>query len=198
MGLTIGPAGSRAEMKRLLSMHAVGLFVGATVMALSLSLVGRATNGLLAAAAPVPPLFASGLLLLWAGRVAFSRGLGWPSSHWQVPASWRESLPPSVTLGAYGFLLGVGFLTSVVLPPFWILLGGTLVSNSVWASVGAWWLYAGMRFATTADASFRRFDAGSSPEDLASLAPSGWRAIRTLAASTLLVTALWLATISGA
>jgi hypothetical protein len=82
---------------------------------------------------------------LWAFRVATGAGLPFPRSRWQVPAHWRESLPLLFTLTAYGYLLGLGCLTDVVLPTFWVFVGLSVLDATVVHVVGAWLVYAATR-----------------------------------------------------
>lgn len=192
MALTIGPAVRKADQRTLLAVHGLGLWLGATVMAFILTLIGGPLASLLEPIRPIPEVTVGVVLVLWASRMILGVGLPYMSSRWQVPVYWRETLPPIVTLGAFGLLLGIGALTSVVFPVFWILVGGTLISGSLSLNVAAWWLYAALRFATTAHATIRRFDPSADLATIGEVAPSHWRLVRGLAAAVLLLTGIWL------
>jgi hypothetical protein len=192
MVLTIGPAVRRADQRRFLAIHSLGLLLGATVMAMFLTLIGPAVESAIAATTPVPQLVAALVLALWVSRIVFGVGLPYLSSPWQVPVYWRETLPPVVTVGVFGFLLGLGLLTSVVLPIFWVFVGGTLLSGSVLVSLGAWWLYASIRAGTTIWATERRFDQSADLSRIGEVAPSHWRLVRSMSALVLTATAIWL------
>jgi hypothetical protein len=149
MVLTIGPAVGGAERKKLLASHSVGLLLGATVMAFSLALVAAVAQDPLQQGAPVLMPIAGVVAFGWALEVSTGWGLGFPSSSWQVPVSWRDWLPPQITMLAYGFLLGLGFLTTVVFPIYWLLVAGSLFSHSLLLTLMAWWVYGGTRALST-------------------------------------------------
>lgn len=194
MVLTIGPAVRRTDRRRFLAIHSIGLLLGATVMAMVLTLLGPAVESVVEATTPVPQVVAACVLALWVSAILFGIGFPYLSSPWQVPVYWRETLPPVVTIGAFGFLLGLGFLTSVVLPIFWVLVVGTLLSNSVLVSLGAWWLYAAIRAGTTIWGTERRFDQSADLSQIGEVAPSHWRLVRVASALFLAVISVWLLT----
>jgi hypothetical protein len=80
-----------------------------------------------------------------------------------------------VTAAAYGYLLGLGPLTDVVLPTFWLLVGVTLLGlhNAAWALV-AWLTYGAARAAVTI-AGVERFSRTCAPDGTPPLQP-----VRTL------------------
>jgi hypothetical protein len=45
-----------------------------------------------------------------------------PQRQWQVPPAWRVYYHPFVTAAGYGFLLGFGILTRIVVSTFYLLL----------------------------------------------------------------------------
>ncbi len=146
MVLTILPAG-RPARTRLLCLHGIGLFVGATLAAI----VVLGLHRLLAPIAVRSAVLAATSLVgtAWIVRIAVGRGLRWPRSTWQVPESWRYSLEPEVTVSLYGALLGVAVLTNPILPTVWLW-----IALSILASPGAvlvsWACYAATRLALTA------------------------------------------------
>lgn len=163
MAGSIGPA-VRRERRSLMVSHISGLIAGGALMALTLTLAG----GLLdLAAARSHPVMRSVVFVVviavafgWLSRLTFGWGLPYPRRRWQVPEHWRQSLPPLFTMSSYGFLLGIGFLTDVVLPSYWIMVGATLAVANAALALGAWLLYAGVRALITVEQS-RAFSAAA-------------------------------------
>lgn len=149
MAWTIGSAVSRARISRLLFVHAVGLLLGAVTMALVLSLLGAVLRPLIDETAEPLAIVASVVLAGWAVRSVDRRGLPYPQRSWQVPEQWRYTVPPTMTLGIYGYMLGLGWLTYMVLPIYWVLFLGTLAVTSLPIALIAWSAFAAGRFLTT-------------------------------------------------
>ena len=116
------------------------------MLGLVLVLVNAALDGLGAGSATVTRYGLIVLGLGWTLSALGAPGLPFPRRRWQVPEQWRFTMPIEVTLFAYGALLGVGFLTDVVLPAFWmfVLVCALLASPAV--IVPAALLYAATRF----------------------------------------------------
>ena len=148
MAGTLGSVVNRASMPKLLRAHGAGLALGALTMALALSLVGGVARPALREFPPVPTVAAGAVLLGWALRATGRRGLPYPHRSWQVPEQWRYTLPSIVTLGAYGYLLGLGWLTYMVLPTYWLLVAGTIAVGSLPVALTAWMAFALARFLT--------------------------------------------------
>ncbi len=117
-------------------------------MALALTLVGELVRPAIRTIDIPLALIACCALVGWAVRAVAGRGLPFPYRAWQVPHYWRYTLPPVITLGAFGYLLGLGWLTYMVLPTFWLLVGGTIAVASLPAALGAWMAFALGRFLT--------------------------------------------------
>jgi hypothetical protein len=141
MAGTIGSVVNRVRMPKLIQAHAVGLMLGALTTALVLSLLGALARPALREFAVPLKIAAIPVLLGWAFRTMDRRGLPFPHRSWQVPERWRYTLPPMVTLGSYGYLLGVGGLTYMVLPTYWLLVGGT-IAVSLPVALAAWTAFA--------------------------------------------------------
>jgi hypothetical protein len=185
MAQTIAPAVSGNESKRQLIGHGIGLALGSTAMALFLVLVGSLLRAVGAWRPPVVAL-ATAVATLWAITTATGRGLPYPRSRWQVPVAWREELPPLWTVAVYGVLLGLGFATDVVLPAYWLLVGLTIATADVAASLAAWLAYAATRAVTTATAVRRQNRDG--PDAVAG--PAGLTIARLVTVSLLAAAAL--------
>jgi cytochrome c biogenesis protein CcdA len=188
MAMTIGSVVNRASMPKLLRAHALGLALGAVTMALGLSLLGALVKPALRELAAPLTIVGSVVLLGWAAHAMGWRGLPFPQRSWQVPEQWRYRLPPTITLGAYGYLLGLGWLTYLVLPTYWLLVAGTLAMASLPVALLAWTGFAVGRF-LPARRYARRF-AGGSDNDIK---PHNLRLTRTSAAALLCLAALALA-----
>jgi hypothetical protein len=147
---TIAPAVSGVERRRVLAVHVAGLLAGAITTCLVLVLVAGAVTVLDVGASAWLHGLSALVLLAWMIRAVTDRGLPYPRSTWQVPESWRARLPLKGTAVAYGYLLGLGPLTDVVLPTYWLLVGVTIagVDGFVWAMLG-WLAYGAARAATT-------------------------------------------------
>jgi hypothetical protein len=62
-------------------------------------------------------------------------------SRWQVPEPWRRQLDLDVLAVFYGFILGLGVFTAVVVSAFWVFVAATLivplpVALAGWAGYG--------------------------------------------------------------
>ncbi len=184
MAGTIGSVVNRANMPRLLRVHAVGLLLGATTMALALTLLGAVAQSTVRDLARPLAIVACVVLLGWALQALDRPGLPFPQRSWQVPEQWRYTLPPVVTAGAYGYLLGLGWLTYLVLPTFWLLVVGTFAAATLPVSALAWTAFALGRFLTTRRYA-HRVASGSS-----SVKPSNLHLTRISAAVLLTLTAI--------
>lgn len=153
MALAIGPVGDVAHRRRLLMIHGGGLVAGSVLLAAILTIVGvpfRLGFGALPATAQLVVCIAGSLVLvLWAMRVLTGSGLPFPRSSWQVPSAWRFDMPYEFTLGLYGFLLGLGILTDIVMPTFWLLIAASLAVAHPLLIVLIWIGYALVRLANT-------------------------------------------------
>lgn len=148
MAGTIGSVVNRANMPKLVRSHAVGLWLGGLTMALALTLLGALVRPAVLQLFTPLKLLAVPVLLGWAARAMGRGGLPFPSRAWQVPEHWRYTLPPAMTLGAYGYILGLGWLTHIILPTYWILFAGTIAVASVPIALAAWTAFALGRFLT--------------------------------------------------
>lgn len=149
MGLTIGAVGDGASRRHLLQLHGLGLVLAALTVSVALFLIGTLLRPIITDGQTPLTVVAVAVLTGWAIEVLTGRGLAVPRSHWQVPEQWRRELPGAVTAGAFGYLLGLGFLTNVMLPSFWVLVGCSLLSPSLLIVVSAWLIYEGGRYLTT-------------------------------------------------
>lgn len=111
------------------------LATGASHIAVASAAAG--TSGLLLAEAGkgIPALAAIALLTtLAAAYLGAELGL-WslpvPQTGWQVPASWRYRFPQPVTAALYGGVLAPGVGTNVPFPSFVVVLGASLMSESL-------------------------------------------------------------------
>lgn len=197
MALAIGPAGSGARKRTLLAAHGLGLLIGATIMAVSLTLLAAGVAPILAAVRDAAAVLAAVTAALWAlNTLNTNCGLRYPSSSWQVPAAWKESLPQGFTAAAYGILLGMGFLTSVVVPLYWVLVAGSVAAHSLFVTIVAWWIYSGARLFTTVLGSRAFSDAGMEFECLPTTTPPGSpKSIRVVSAVTLASLSIYLFTL---
>lgn len=144
---TIVPAVSGTDRQRWLRIHTSALVLGSITTALSLTIIGESLQSMNWPAHLV--LYPASVILVgWIGRSAFGIGLPYPRSRWQVPEVWRDLLPPTATAAAYGYLLGVGFVTDVVLSAYWILFALTIALGDINVAVVAWTTYAVCRAIT--------------------------------------------------
>jgi hypothetical protein len=141
MAWTIGLAGREDDRRRGLIVHSIGTLLGSLTMAFLLILAAPATRALIDSAGSAAATGAAVVLIAWVPRTLGRRGPAYPRSSWQVPEHWRQTLPMLFTLVLYGFLLGLGILTDVVLPAYWVLVGGSLAVVSLPAVVIAWTAY---------------------------------------------------------
>lgn len=135
----LGPAGRGAEsgMSRTIAIHGFAIVLGATLMGLVVATVGSFVQG-----SPLASVLSAALvacLMLVALQAIDLRTP--PQSRWQVPEPWRRLLDMEVLAGFYGFVLGFGVFTAVVLSAFWVFVTLTLaaapgVAVAAWASYG--------------------------------------------------------------
>jgi hypothetical protein len=125
--------------RRLLGLHAIGLWIGATAAGLLVALLGRLIPGTGTQMALDAVVMVVGLLTF--GQLFALRPI---QSRWQVPRHWMGLLGPETTAGLYGLLLGAGVLTAVVVTAFWAFVVASLVVSPVVAIVG-WSCYAAAR-----------------------------------------------------
>jgi hypothetical protein len=156
---------------------------------LALALVAAAGAGLSLAASPFVQLGLFLLALGWALSAVGAPGLPFPRRRWQVPERWRFALPLDATLLFYGILLGVGFLTDVVFPAFWMFVLLCAIAGGPATIVAAWLVYAVVRLAMTV---VWLHDA---PSDSLASRFLGWRPVAAATnALVLLTTSAWLFT----
>jgi hypothetical protein len=147
---TIAPAVSGRQRRRVLTLHVAGLLAGAVTMCMILVLVAAGVSALGLDSPDWLRLVVAALLVAWLIRGITRRGLPYPRSRWQVPEQWRARLPLQATAPAYGYLLGLGALTDVVLPTYWLLVGVTVTAlGSFWWALVAWLAYGAARGAVT-------------------------------------------------
>jgi hypothetical protein len=189
MALTIGSAGSAAERRPAMRNHVAGLLLGGLTTGLSLAGLGAALRpvadpGSVAVTAVVATLAAG-----WALTTAVGVGLPYPQSRWQVPEQWRYTLPFPFTVGAYGYLLGLGFLTNTVSAAFWLFVVLSLLVPNTGIVVLAWLLYAATRAVATARGNRRvaacPLDPPSEIYSYAALDGTRWLTTALLAAAAL-------------
>lgn len=167
MVLTIGPAGSGTPQRHLLSSHLAGLLIGALVSALVLTVIGSAADAEIRGWEQIVLGATALCAALWLPRtVGVKWGVPWPSRTWQVPQQWRHTLPMPATVGGYGTLLGMGVLTTPVLPALWCLVALTVGAGSVVVAAAGWVTYALARFAMAARKSVEVAATGEIPDDV--------------------------------
>lgn len=155
MAWTMGPAVSRVRRRRLLRMHCLSLVLGATTAAAVFVLTGALAQRADATGSRAVAAGAAVIAVGWAMRALGLPGIPYPRSHWQVPEHWRTGMPAYFTLSAYGYLLGLGFLTDVVMPAYWVLVAITVVSGNTAAIALGWFTYVATRAFATARATER-------------------------------------------
>lgn len=141
MGATLSLA-VRGARRRAVTIHAVGMMAGSVTMALCLTVAAAIVAPILSTMPAAAGMTAMVVLAAWALKLTTNVGLPYPRRRWQVPEGWRWELPLPFTLGAYGYLLGLGALTDVVLPLYWVLVGATIAAGSLPLAVAAWIVYA--------------------------------------------------------
>lgn len=169
-----------------------GLFAGAITIALTTYLLGVLIAALPGHLPQAVRWIAALVAALWALRIGTGRGLPFPSSSWQVPEVWLLTLPKSLTVTLYGFLLGMGILTSVVAPVYWCLLAGSVAYPHLGAILAAWGCYAATRAVMATVGVFRYFDATRNARVPRST-PSSWGVAQGMATVSLLLVAFALA-----
>lgn len=134
----LGPAVRGVALPR----QTVAISFGAATLAGSL-LAGTvlATVGAVLAAAGLGVLTVSALV--GTSVLAFAQVVGQRpvQSRWQVPERWRRQLDVDVLAVFYGFILGFGVFTAVVVSAFWVFAAATLlvplpVALAGWAMYG--------------------------------------------------------------
>jgi hypothetical protein len=137
MVATLGPAvrGSWTSRLKIRLLFVASMWVGSLFPVLLLIIVGF---GIRTAHLRVFVF----LLIAIAGTVAIAQPFGVRAvqSRWQVPQGWRYVLPADVLAVSYGFLLGPGFLTSIVVSAFWVFLTAALIVPATAVIVG-WLMY---------------------------------------------------------
>jgi hypothetical protein len=138
----------------MLYLHSTSLALGALTAAAGFTLVGA----LIRVGTPAGTWLAwlgAAVLGGWALRTLGLPGVPFPRSHWQVPEHWRTGMPPQFTISAYGYLLGLGFLTDVIVPAYWFLVLLTAADGGFAAIALGWLAYAIARIAVTVRATRR-------------------------------------------
>jgi hypothetical protein len=159
-------------------------------MGLTLVLAGAVLQAPLAVIEQPMQLIAIVLLVGWAVHLMTGSGIPFPNSRWQVPKDWRHTLPFGFTVGAYGFLLGLGVLTNVVGPVLWALIGASVVIADAPTVLVMWLAYGVTRAAVTAR---EAWVVGASDDPGGQQArPSHLRLVRGMACAVLLLLALGL------
>jgi hypothetical protein len=124
MVATLGPAvrGSRTSRLRIPFLFVASLCAGSIFLVLPLIIVGHDIY------IAHLDIFAF-LLIAFSASLAIAQLFGMRAVQrtWQVPRGWRYILSADVLAVSYGFLLGPGFLTSVVVSAFWVFLTTTLI-----------------------------------------------------------------------
>lgn len=190
MAWTIGPAGRGAKGRRAVTVYAIGTIIAGLTMALLLLLLAPAVRaGLTGDLRSAGALVAAAICVGWIPRTLGFRGPRYPRSRWQVPEHWRQTMHMDFTLLVYGFLLGLGFLTDVVLPAYWVLLVGSLVVGSMVSVICCWLLYGAVRAAVVGRGARRyaRLAVDEPPPEICTL--TQLRVVRAVAAVALLAVA---------
>jgi hypothetical protein len=139
----LGPVvhGAKRTRRRTIGAYGTGLVLGSLVLALVLGLAGQALRG--AGLRPVAIVLVAAALTLSCLQLLGLRPL---QSRWQVPERWRRQIDIEILGLLYGFLLGLGIFTAVVVSVFWVLVVLTLLVQPV-VAVAGWLLYAFVRLA---------------------------------------------------
>jgi hypothetical protein len=124
------------SLRRVTTLHGLGLLAGAVLMSLVLALV-RA----LVVVAGVRPVLIAPVSIALALAALQSVGVRIPDSSWQVPEYWRRALDAELLPIAYGAILGFGVFTSVVVSAFWVFVAATLLYTVPLGLIG-WSAYA--------------------------------------------------------
>jgi hypothetical protein len=158
MALTLGRLVEDGERATVARLHYMLLLAGSLTTGLALFVVGALwrSSGMGNPALHVLALVVGAAVLVgWAAHVATGWGLPFPKPRWQVPEAWRYELPPRFTLGAYGYMLGLGVTTNPVFPTIWVLCVLTAAAPNAAVALLPWVLYAAVRTVTTALATRR-------------------------------------------
>lgn len=101
---------------------------------------------------------------------AILQAVGGPAvqSSWQVPEAWRRHIDLEILVAFYGFLLGIGVVTSVVVSAFWVFVALTAFVGVTAGAIG-WTIYSVVR-----GLGFWILAARSSPEACPRIAKSRW------------------------
>jgi hypothetical protein len=148
IGVAVRDAPTRQRI-RAFAIHGAGLALGALLVGLALALVAAALDGFSLESSPIVQIGVVVLAVGWALSALGAPGLPFPRRRWQVPERWRFALPHEITLLFYGVLLGVGFLTDVVFPAFWMFVLLCAIGGEPATVVLAWAVYAVVRLAMT-------------------------------------------------
>lgn len=137
----LGPVVHGAERTRRMTIgaYATGLALGSTLLALLLTLAGEAFR-----AAGLRPIVLALVALAATVSAMQVLGVGPLQSRWQVPERWRRQMDVEILALLYGFLLGLGVFTAVVVSAFWVLVALTLLAPPALA-VSGWLAYALVR-----------------------------------------------------
>lgn len=135
---SLGPVGNgaKASLNRTAIIYTGGLLIGAGLAGSFLSLLGA---GLETAGLHSVALFLVFVSLAAAGMQVF--GLRPPQSRWQVPEGWRRLLDADLLAAFYGFLLGLGGLTAIVVAAFWVFASLSLAIGAG-PTLAGWATYA--------------------------------------------------------
>lgn len=139
---SLGPVvhGAGRQFRRIAVLHTLGLMCGALLMCGGLVLLGEGIREL----ASKPLEFAVVAVPLALSGAQTVLGMRPFQSQWQVPENWRRLLDFDMLALAYGFLLGLGLFTAVVVSAFWVFVALTLLVAPQLALVG-WVVYAAVR-----------------------------------------------------
>lgn len=133
----LGPAvrgADRGQARQVVVVHASGLITGSMLTALTLIALGTALPQ-----SHLALLLPAALLLLVAAQIL---GHGPPQSRWQVPEAWRRGMDVSMLAASYGFILGMGVFTAVVLSAFWVFVALSIAAAPTAGALG--WLAYGV------------------------------------------------------
>jgi hypothetical protein len=112
---TIIPVVNGERRTTALWAHVVGSAIGGAALGGTLGVIGANISALVTSGGwkPTALLMAALLNALLALRELGLYRLSLPESHWQVPRTWRQTMPISLAAFLYGLLLGTGILTRV-------------------------------------------------------------------------------------
>lgn len=128
--------GSDQALRRVTGLHLIGLVVGALLVGSFLTVTGAAARSL-----GLRPVILVVAVLSVAGTASQLVGTPALQSQWQVPEHWRRIMSGDVLALFYGFLLGLGMLTAVVVTAFWAFVALSILVQPPLALAG-WTVYA--------------------------------------------------------